>query len=116
MDDSLLVRYRQQSVGLSVGANYRLTRALMLQGGVGFDQSPVTDSNRTFRVPDSDRYLVSVGGQYEILPNLTLQAVYAHVFFASAEIVSEASTMSSILIGKCANSADTVSLGVKYRF
>ncbi len=111
-----IVENWHDTVSVSVGANYNVTRALMLQGGVGFDQSPVTDSNRTSRIPDSNRYLVSIGGQYEILPNLTVQAAYAHIFFASAEIVSQASTTSGVLVGKYTNSADTVSLGVKYRF
>jgi long-chain fatty acid transport protein len=113
---STLVENWRDTVAISVGANYAVTGRLMLQGGAGFDQSPVTDGNRTSRLPDSDRYIVSVGGQYEVLPNLTLQAAYAHVFFTSAEIVSEASTTSGVLVGKYANSADTVSLGVKYRF
>jgi long-chain fatty acid transport protein len=71
----------------------------LLQGGAEFDQSPVTDANHTCRLHDSDRYIVGVGGQYEVLPNLTVQAAYAHVFFALAEIVSEASTTSGVLVG-----------------
>lgn len=101
---------------ISVGANYNLSKELMLQGGVGFDQSPVTNSNRTSRIPDSDRYLIGLGAQYDILPNLTLQVAYSHIFFASAEITSVASTTSGVLVGKYSNAADTASLGVKYRF
>jgi long-chain fatty acid transport protein len=111
-----IVENWRNTVAVSVGANYKLTRELMLQGGVGFDQSPVTDSNRTSRIPDSDRYLVSVGAQYDVLPNLTLQAAYSHIFFTSAELMSQASTTSGVLVGKYTNSADTASLGVKYRF
>jgi len=106
----------RNTVAVSVGANYNLTKELMLQGGAGFDQSPVTDSNRTSRIPDSNRYLVSIGAQYDILPNLTLQAAYSHIFFASAELTSQASTTSGVLVGKYTNAADTASLGVKYRF
>ena len=101
---------------VSVGANYRLTETLMLQGGVGFDQSPVTDSNRTSRIPDSDRYLLGVGAQYSVLPNLTLQVAYAHIFFDEAQLTSQASATSGVLTGKYTNSADTVSLGATYRF
>jgi long-chain fatty acid transport protein len=111
-----IVENWHNTVAVSVGANYHLTKTLMLQSGVGFDQSPVTESNRTSRIPDSNRYEVSIGAQYEILPNLTLQVAYAHIFFASAEVVSEASTTSGVLVGKYADSADTASLGVKYRF
>jgi long-chain fatty acid transport protein len=106
----------RNTVAISVGANYQLTQALMLQGGIGFDQSPVTESTRTSRVPDSNRYLISIGTQYSILPNLTVQAAYSHVFFDGAELTSQASATSGVLIGKYSNSADTVSLGAKYRF
>jgi long-chain fatty acid transport protein len=106
----------RNTVAVSVGANYNLTKALMLQGGVGFDQSPVTESTRTSRIPDSNRYLINIGAQYEVLPNLTLQVAYSHIFFDSAELTSQASTTSGVLVGKYTSSADTASLGVKYRF
>lgn len=104
---------------IAVGANYRVLPKLLLQGGLGYDQSPVTASNRTSRIPDADRYLVGIGAQYEVLPNLTVQAAYAHVFFASAPIDSPIATPGgavTALVGKYSDSADTVSLGMKYRF
>jgi long-chain fatty acid transport protein len=113
---STIVENWRNTVAVSIGANYNLTRQLMLQGGVGFDQSPVTDSNRTSRIPDSNRYLLSIGAQYDVLPNLTLQVAYSHIFFDSAELTSQASTTSGVLVGKYTDSADTASLGVKYRF
>jgi long-chain fatty acid transport protein len=111
-----LVENWRNTYAISVGANYQLTETLMLQTGAGFDQSPVTDSNRTSRIPDSNRYEISIGAQYQVLPNLTLQAAYAHIFFASAEITSVTSTTSGVLVGHYSTSADTASLGVKYRF
>ena len=42
-------------------------RDLLLQCGFAFDQSPVTDSNRTSRIPDSNRYDLSIGAQYDDL-------------------------------------------------
>jgi long-chain fatty acid transport protein len=111
-----IVENWRDTVAISLGANYRMTEALLLQGGIGFDQSPVTTSNRTSRVPDSNRYLIGIGAQYDVLPNLTFQVAYAHIFFASADVSSQASSTSGVLIGSYTNSADTVSLGAKYRF
>jgi long-chain fatty acid transport protein len=113
---SSIVENWRNTVAVSIGANYNLTKQLMLQGGIGFDQSPVTDSNRTSRVPDSNRYILSIGAQYDILPNVTLQVAYAHIFFDSAELTSQASTTSGVLVGKYTDAADTASLGVKVRF
>ncbi|MFL5280661.1 MAG: OmpP1/FadL family transporter [Rhodopila sp.] len=106
----------RNTVAVSVGANYQLTRELMLQGGFGFDESPVTDSNRTSRIPDSNRYLIAIGAQYEVIPNVTLQAAYAHVFFTSAPVQSQEALNAGRLIGSYDNAANTASLGVKIRF
>jgi len=113
---SVLHENWRNTVAVSVGANYQLTKELMLQGGIGFDESPVTDSNRTSRIPDSNRYLIGLGAQYAVLPNVTLQAAYAHVFVASALINSQEAANAGRLIGKYDNAANTASLGVKVRF
>jgi long-chain fatty acid transport protein len=106
----------RNTFAVSVGANYRVTRELLLQGGIGFDESPVSDSNRTSRIPDSNRYLIGIGAQYDILPNVTLQVAYAHVFFDSAPVTTQASATSGVLVGTYSNTANTASLGVKVRF
>jgi long-chain fatty acid transport protein len=106
----------RDTASVSIGANYRLTRQLMLQAGAGFDQSPVTDSNRNTRVPDSNRYELAVGAQYDVLPNTTLMAAYLHSFFASAPVTTQANATSGVLVGTYTAAADVASLGVKIRF
>ncbi len=106
----------QNTVAVSVGANYRATEKVLLQGGFGFDQSPVTDGNRTSRIPDSNRYILGIGAQYDILPNVTLQVAYAHVFFTAAPVSTQASATSGLLAGSYSSAANTASLGVKVRF
>lgn len=113
---STIIENWRDTYSVSVGANYRVIPQLMLQTGIGFDQTPVKDSFRTSRIPDTNRYLVSVGAQYDILPSLTLQAAYSHVFFDSGRVSTQASATSGLLVGKYTNAADTASLGVKYRF
>jgi long-chain fatty acid transport protein len=113
---STIVENWHNTVNVSVGANYLIRPDLLLQCGFAFDESPVTNSNRTSRVPDSDRYDISIGAQYEISSNVTVQVAYAHVFFASAPVATQASATSGILVGSYSNSANTASLGVKVRF
>jgi len=104
------------TISLSIGANYQLTESLMLQGGIGYDQSPVKASNRTTRIPDSDRYLFGVGVQYEVIKNLTVQLAYAHIVFASASIASSAAASAGAIAGTYSAAADTVAFGVKVKF
>jgi long-chain fatty acid transport protein len=100
----------RDTVGIFTGANYQATRTLMLQGGAGFDQSPVTDNNRTSRIPDANHFVIGLGAQYEVTPAITLQMAYAHVFVPSAPIQSGGIT------GTYSDAANTGSLGVKIRF
>ena len=102
----------------AVGASYRPIDPLLLQIGFAFDESPVTNSNRTTRIPDSNRYFLSTGVQYKLLSNLTLQAAYGHVFFQSAPILNSENPLlnSGVIVGKYNNQANTFSVGATYRF
>jgi long-chain fatty acid transport protein len=113
---STIVEHWRNTVAVSIGANYRATDTILLQGGFGFDESPVTDSYRTSRIPDSNRYILGIGAQYDVLPNVTLQVAYAHIFFASAPVNTQASATSGLLAGSYSDAANTASLGVKVRF
>jgi long-chain fatty acid transport protein len=116
LPSTLTVENFRNSWSVSIGANYRLTDKLMLQTGVGYDESPVKTQSRTSRIPDSDRYEIGIGAQYDVLPNLTLQVAYSHIFFDSAPINTTANATSGALIGTYTTSANTGSVGVKYKF
>lgn len=64
----------------ALGAEYRATEALTLRGGVAYDQTPVPDATRTPRIPDSDRYWLSIGASSRIAPRAELSLAYSHVF------------------------------------
>ena len=113
---SSLTENWHSTVSISVGANYQMTEKLLLQGGFGWDQSPVTQTNRTSRIPDSDRYLFGIGAQYDVMTNVTLQVAYAHIFFDKAQISNAASATSGLLSGTYTAAADTLAFGVKVKF
>jgi len=75
---------------LSAGAEYQATPDLALRAGVAWDKTPVRDETRTPRIPDSDRYWLSVGASWRALPatlpGLTLTAAYTHVFVDDATV------------------------------
>ena len=103
-----------------VGANYQLTERLMLQAGFAFDQSPVTDSNRTSRVPDANHYDIGVGAQYKLTPATTFQLAYGHVFTPGGSVNTTASsslpTPSGTLVGNYSASDNSVTAGVTMKF
>jgi long-chain fatty acid transport protein len=67
---------------ISVGGVYRLDNTWTLRGGVGFDESPVTDTYRFPGVPDKDRYMVGIGAGYNITDMMAVDFGYAHYFAA----------------------------------
>lgn len=103
-----------------IGTNYQLTDAILLQAGAAYDGSPVTDSNRTTRVPDADHYDIGMGAQYKICPSTTLQLAYGHVFTPGGHIHNTASTSpvtpSGTISGKYADSDNSVTAGLDMKF
>ena len=103
----------------SLGANYRPAQmpGLMLQAGLGFDESTGTDSTRSPRLPGRDLILFSVGFTYDILPNASLQAAFLHEFGVGANGIDYSSSPSAgTLIGSYSTSASVISLGLNLRF
>ena len=70
----------------AVGASFRPTKNLLLQAGIGYDMSPVTNDNRTTRVPDANRFLVGGGVTYGLLDNVNVQFAVAQVISGGARI------------------------------
>lgn len=103
----------------SVGANYRpaWAPAVKLQAGVGFDQSPAKNSNRTPRLPGGDGVLLSVGASYAATSSLTLQAAYLHEFgVGSSGIGFSSSPSAGTLTGNYSNHTDVFSAGLVWSF
>jgi long-chain fatty acid transport protein len=103
----------------SLGANYRpaTVPGLMLQAGLGFDESTGTDSTRSPRLPGRDLILFGVGFTYEILPNTSLQAAFLHEFGVGARGINYSTSPSAgTLIGSYSTSASVISVGLNLRF
>ena len=66
----------------AAGANYHLTSQWMLRAGGGYDQTPTVDSARDARLPDANRYALSVGAHYQMLPSLGFDAGYTYLWAA----------------------------------
>ena len=105
---------------IGIGSNYQVTDKLMLQSGFAYDQSPVTDENRTVRIPDADHYDVGFGVQYQLLPNTKLELAYGHVFTPGGSInnsaASSALTPSGTITGNYTASDNSVTAGVNMIF
>lgn len=70
----------------AVGGEYDVTNQFTVRAGFAYEQSPIDDFNRGTRLPDSDRYHVSVGATYQWNEKLSINAAYTHIFFDRAPI------------------------------
>lgn len=108
-------QHYDNSYFVSLGAAYRLTDDLTLRAGTAYDKSPVSNAYRTARVPDESRIWLAVGASYKVLPNVMLDAGYAHVFVKDARI-REVSPTNDVLSGTFTSSVDIISLGTRTQF
>lgn len=71
----------------SFGAEYLLTDALSLRGGIAYNSSPVPNAAlRNPRIPDSDRRWIACGLVWRAARGLTVHAGLTRLFFTDGEI------------------------------
>jgi long-chain fatty acid transport protein len=102
------------------GATYRYDDAWSIKMGLAYDQTPVNDTDRTARLPDNNRIWLSVGGQYRLSKDGTLDFGYAHLFIKDAPIDQPANGgspfLSGHLVGTYKGSIDIFGAQFAYRF
>ena len=102
----------KDSYRVSVGATYAATEKLTLRAGVAWDQSPVEDEYRTFRIPDAERYWVSCGASYAVNDSFVLDVGYTHIFIEDSRIGDTHENATSYNTG----GVDIFGLGATYRY
>lgn len=70
----------------ALGADYRLNERWILRAGFAYEQSPIDTAVRSTRLPDSDRYWVSIGASYQYTEKLSFDVAYTHVFHKDADV------------------------------
>lgn len=103
---------------LALGANYYPTDNITLRSGIGYDQSPVTDTYRNVQLPDNDRYVIALGGHFKATKNIGLDVGWTHFFMNSTSSihppaqVNGAETVTTS--GRVHGGADVLSGGVTW--
>ena len=109
----------------SLGAEYKWNPELTLRAGLGYEWSPVKDSERSVRLPDNDRLWTSLGFGYKLTEQLNIDFGYTHIFPKSTKVNINAANSNfkatygaffSNLVADADTRIDIVSLGLTYRF
>ena len=118
--NTVIPEHWRNTVYAGIGTNYQVLDNVMLQTGLAYDESPVTDANRTTRVPDADHYDLGFGVQYQMRHSMNVQLAYLHVFTPGGSIRSTASTSaltpSGTILGNYTASDNSLTLGVITKF
>ena len=103
---------------LAVGANYQWRGPWTLRAGVAYDQSPVPNAqDRSVRLPDSDRYWLSLGATYKLSKASRLDFGYAFIHIEDADIENDQTARArGIVRGAYEASVNIVSIQYQHRF
>jgi len=103
---------------VGVGAVHRYDDAWSIKMGLAFDQTPVNDTDRTARLPDNNRLWLSVGGQYKLSKDGTLDFGLAHLFIKDAPINQNGGSAAANgqLVGTYKGTVDVLGAQFAYRF
>ena len=104
----------------SGGLEYRYDPNWTFRGGVAYEVSPITDTTRNVRLPDTDRFWTSLGLSYKYSQKITVDVGYTHIFGRNGAINIRPGNQSYIpplaFVATTQGHVDIVSVGVKYRW
>lgn len=105
----------------SVGVEYNWSPALTLRAGLGFETSPITDRERTPRIPDNDRTWLSIGASYNWSDKLSFDIAYTHIWVKDADINITAASGNPWFagvnyIGTAESHLDIFAVGLRYKW
>ncbi len=101
----------------SAGAEYKYDSKTTLQAGIAYDKGAVDDEFRTFRIPDTDRYWLSVGYQRDINDKTQFTAGYSYIFAKDADVNENASPNThGTVAGTFDANVNILSLGLRHKF
>ena len=83
--DTLVLNF-DDSWRYSLGLNYKFSDTFTGKVGIALDQSPVSDQDRTVRLPDNDRKWVAIGGSIKVGASSKIDLGYAHLFVSDTSI------------------------------
>jgi long-chain fatty acid transport protein len=118
--DSVTEEEWRDSWFFAVGTTWKPDPSWTLRAGLAFDQSPVRDRSRTPRIPDENRYWLSLGAGWQPLPWLGLDAAFTYIALEDSEVDLSAGDTGNTFRGDLSASYDNdiilAGLSAKVRF
>lgn len=80
----------------ALGANYRVNDQWLIRMGGGYDQTPTVYPERDVRLPDANRWALSIGTHYQMLYNLGLDAGFTYLFANSTADINNTTPIGAL--------------------
>jgi len=105
----------------SGGVEYQWDPKLALRAGIAYELTPVPDSTRSPRLPDTNRLWLSAGLTYNFTSQLSMDFAYSHIFGETSPIeltqLDPANLARGNLFGEVNDGyVDIVSVALRYKF
>ena len=106
----------ENTLRLSLGLTYRYNERWTFRTGIAYDEAPTPDpDHRTLRIPDADRFWVSVGATYHVNEHLSVDMAYTHIFADEVKI-NEPGAGNGAFVGEAEGYVNLFALGATMRF
>jgi len=115
-DDTVVDESWNDTWFFSLGTTYTMDEKSKFHFGVAYDQSAVDDQHRTARIPDSDRYWLSLGYSYDFSPSLQTNIGYTYIWGAGADINEDSTSRGGTLVGSYDAHVNIVSASFVMKF
>lgn len=101
----------------AIGVTYKYSDRCTFRAGVALDESPVSTSNKTLRIPDGDRIWASIGATVKLNDCYSLDIGYTHIFADDVSVVRKAAGGNEDLFtGKIGGDVDILGVGISGSF
>ncbi|MBP3125337.1 outer membrane protein transport protein [Thalassospira sp. ER-Se-21-Dark] len=99
----------------ALGARYQYDENWSFTGGVAYDETPIKTRNRNVRLPDSNRYWVSLGATYKASDWADVTLGYTHIFADEARVDHGTTNLGNFTADYEAK-VDIIALQAKFKF
>lgn len=112
----------EDSWRVALGVGYRASERWSFRAGTAWDESPVKDQKRTVRLPDSNRWWLSLGARWQPTERFTVDAGYVHIFVDDPDIEhvrgqpGAPESFTSIVRGTYDSTVDILSVQLSWAF
>lgn len=113
-DENIYENYKA-SVFAALGTTYKYDAHNTFRFGVAYDQGAVETEHRTVRIPDADRYWLSVGYGYKA-ENFDLNVGYSYIKAANASVYEANTGTNGMISGTYDSNVNILALNATWKF